>query len=685
MTAPSPSLPDDRSPIAAGTLIGGRFLIERFHGEDALGLTLLARDQKTSKAIAVRLLGPALTGGGGVPEVLKNDVRLAAKLKHRSILGTYGIGTHDGHAFVACEWVQGSSVADQVRRHRGSTPLSVRGIYNVVAHVCKALAQIHETTCHGALRPAVVFVSRSGRVKIGELGFGTALMQSGAFGVLDTESQACLAPEVRNGQAPSIASDVYGVGALLYSMLTGSAPSATPLPPSRMHPDATPELDAVVARCLAQDPAERYERVGEISHALLPLVAATPESEHDEFGVDVEIDIDIATSLAPPRPGQPSALQSSPQSSLQSSAQSNPGLPPGVRAPSAPRLDPFAAAARGTAPSTPQARPGSSPGMAPVVPRPPQAPPAPKAPPKPTPPTIEEEIAAAMDKLTANDAPRWMAVKGGLDHGPFTAVELMKLIVDGEILSEHGLFNMSTNERKPVGEWPELHPFIEQYKVRKAETDHVVALEKSTTVERRSNVAKFLILGGTLLVVLLAGGGYLMNRQAAKKRQQQNFDLAAMYESGKVKISGTAGILQAPARRAGGGSGTRRSGGGPGAQGGGAPGFVSYEDAMNQAMELGDASKGGGERQLRVDDIQGVMDRKLNSLFGCVGQELRSGGRLGRVQLDIAIVGSGQVLGASVSAGSGSFKSCIVAKLRQIRFPSFPAPRMGARYSFNVD
>jgi hypothetical protein len=242
---------------------------------------------------------------------------------------------------------------------------------------------------------------------------------------------------------------------------------------------------------------------------------------------------------------------------------------------------------------------------------------------------------------------------------------------------------MSTNERKPVGEWPDLHPFIEQYKVRKAEVDHAVALEKSSTVERRSNVAKFMMLGGTLLIVLLAGGGYLMNRQAAKKRQQQNFDLAAMYESGKVKIAGTAGILQAPPRRAGGGA--RRSGSGPRAVGGGAQGFESYEDAMNQAMELGDASKGGGERQLRVNDIQAVMDRKLNSLFSCVGQELRSGGRLGRVQLDIAIVGSGQVLGASVSAGSGAFKSCIVGKLRQVKFPSFPAPRMGARYSFNVD
>jgi hypothetical protein len=152
-------------------------------------------------------------------------------------------------------------------------------------------------------------------------------------------------------------------------------------------------------------------------------------------------------------------------------------------------------------------------------------------------------------------------------------------------------------------------------------------------------------------------------------------NLAEAFMSGQVKIKGTAGILKAPGRRGGG----ARRGGGDGS------GFTSYDDAMNQAMELGDATKGGGEQQLRASDVEGVMNRKLNSLFGCVGQELRSGGRLGTVQIDLAILGSGQVAGASVNPGSAAFRKCIAAKVRQISFPSFPAPRMGARYSFGVD
>ncbi|HEX2679468.1 MAG TPA: hypothetical protein VHM19_22610, partial [Polyangiales bacterium] len=203
------------------------------------------------------------------------------------------------------------------------------------------------------------------------------------------------------------------------------------------------------------------------------------------------------------------------------------------------------------------------------------------------------------------------------------------------------------------------------------------ALEHSTKVEKRSTAAKVMILGGCIAAVLAVGGGYVMNRQQEKKREaQKELDLAALYESGSVKVTGTAGILQHTPRA----GGARKSGGGAGPGG-----FSSYEDAMNQAMELGDASKGGGERQLSSADVAGVMNRNLNSMFSCVSEELRRGGKLGKVVIDLAIMGSGHVAGASVNTGSPGFQRCMSAKVQHVSFPSFPAPRMGARYSFNVD
>jgi serine/threonine protein kinase len=629
--------------MAPGVLVGGRFQIERHYKDDPLGSTLLARDQKTRKPIAIRVLSDALAGDKEAFERIRGEIKAAARLKHRSIVGTYGVGTHAGtQHFVACEWVQGAPLSQFVAQRRDSgEPLSVRGVYNVIAHVCKALEQVHSTSCHGALRPSVVFVTRSGRVKVADLGLGLAMVETGKWTLLPEEEQAYLAPEVKVGGEPTARSDVFGVGALMYVLLTGRSPVEEFVAPSQARDDATTALDDVLMRCLAGEPEERFAHVSEIAAALLPLVADAPEPEADEFGVDVELDIDIAASLAPPAPepdAQPAGAQ--PAVTFQNADSGRPSA--------AGNGDPLAAAA-------------------PAPPPPPAA-------------VDSVDFNELLESLTQNDAPRWMAVKDGLDHGPFTIRELVKLIVEGEVLPNHNLLNMSSNERKPVQEWEELAPFVEQYKLRKAEADHAAALEKSTKIERSGNVAKFALLAAALAVIGIGGGGYLMSRQAAEKRKaEEDVDLAAMFESGQVKISGTAGILKPPKRR----SGARKS---ASAGGGAAPGgFSSYEDAMNQAMELGDATKGGGERQLRSSDVAGVMNKRLNSLFGCVSRELRSGRRLGTVRIDLAILGSGRVAGASVNTGSPAFKRCIAGKVKSIKFPSFPAPRMGARYSFDVD
>lgn len=656
------------SALAPGTLLGGRFAIEGQSpaARSALGEVLLARDQKTNKPVAVRVLSPAFAGDNETFAAIKSEIRTAAKLKHRSLIGTYGIGTHENHHFVACEWVQGTSLSDFIaRRAQQGALLSLRGVYNLIAHLAKALTHVHTTTCHGALRPSVVWITGSGRVKLGELGLSLALANSGTWRMLDAAEHPFLAPEIRAGASATVRSDVYGVGALLYALLTTKAPSAQLLPVSKLRGDATAELDAVISACLDVDPAARYASVQEISHALLALVATAPEStQADEFGVDVEIDVDVALSIAPAAPRAPLGPPSpAPQVALPVPNRAKVATPNGgaTRDPFAPRP-----------PSTPGGEIAAA--RDPFAPRAPSTPGGEVAPVKPRPP--ENKLADLTAKLAENDAPRWMAVKDGLDHGPFTIRELIKLIVEGQILEQHILLNMSSNDKKPLREWPEFHEFIEQYKLRKAEADHAIALQKSTRIERGGNMAKFLILGGSIIVLLVAGGGYLMSRRAAQRAAQHDVNLAAMFESGKVKISGTAGILKAGPRT----GGARRAGSSD--TGGG---FTSYDDAMNVAMELGDATKGGGEQQLRPADIEGVMNRKLNTLFSCVGQELRSGGRLGTVQMDLAIMGSGQVAGASISAGSPAFKSCMVAKLRQVHFPSFSAPRMGARYSFSVN
>lgn len=642
--------------LAPGHVVGGRFVVEHAASEDALGSVLRARDQKTNKAIALRVLASGLVEGEAATHVLRTECRSAATLSHRSIVTTYGVGTDpSGAHFVACEWVDGVTVAQLVaKRSAEGERLSLRGAYNVVAHVCNALTAAHAKMPHGALRPTVVWVTKAGRVKVGDFGVARAVVKAAGAAALGANEQASLAPEVKMGGEPSARSDIFGIGALLYQMLTGRSPADDFVAPSQAHPDATPAIDQVLMRCLAGDPAQRFATPDEVRLALLPLVAGAPEvAPEQDFGVEVDVDVDLAS-------------QRPPESKVHPVVAPRPAPTPRASQPGgAPKVGQRVSIHEPFRPSMPGGPPPrmSLPG----------APPADAAAPAPA---AEVDLGVLLSKITENDAPRWMLVKDKLDHGPFSGRELVELILKGEALAQHGLFNMDTGVRKEVGEFPEFVEFLEQYKIKQQQAAHKIALARSETVEKASNAVKFIIAAAVLGVLVIGIGIFLYTRQSGDGDEVADADLADLYDRGDIQIEGTAGILPDPPR------GSRRGGR---RGGGGGAGGMSYEDAMNQAVNLGDVTSGGGERRLTPADVAGVMNRHINQLFSCVSTELRSGGSLGNVQIDLAIAGNGSVLGASTRQGSPAFRSCIEGRVRRIRFPTFEAPRMGARYAFAVD
>ena len=654
------------SAMAVGAVVGGRFQIERSVSEDPLGVVLAAKDQKTSKAIALRMLPKNLVVGAAAAEALRAEIRTAAAVPHKNLVAAYGAG-QDPRAgwYIASEWVEGDRLSDIIARRRtnavGGT--SLRGAVEVILQVCAALTAAHVKTVHGGVRPSIVWIAKNGRVKLGDLGVTRALLLSvGAQSFGDIE-QVWLAPEVQNGHPPDAKSDVFGLGALLYAMLTCRSPSEEFVAPSTANRDASVALDQVLLTCLDPDPANRFATPEEVRTTLVRLVADAPPAAADDFHGEPashDFDIDVGGSVRPP-------------ASPAVAAPAVPKPPPRPRAPAPPAT-----------PAAPDARPKvgqrvaageqfrtSLPGPAPA----PQMAAGSAAPDLGAPSEVVD-LGALLAKITENDAARWMVVKDNLDHGPFSGRELVQAILKGEVLESHGLLNMDTGERRKVREFPEFIEFIEQFKLRKNEADQKVALDRSETVQKAGNAAKLLIALAVLGVVGLVVGIFIATRQGKTDERVADSNLADLYERGQINITGTAGILPPPPRGSGRRGGGRSSGG---------PGGMSYEDAMNQAVNLGDLTGGGSERTLTPQDVAGVMNRNLNGLFSCVSAELRSGGSLSNVQIDLAIAGSGQVLGASSRQGSPAFKACIGGRARSIRFPTFPAPRMGARYSFSVD
>ncbi|MBX3250037.1 MAG: serine/threonine protein kinase [Myxococcales bacterium] len=657
------------SPLSPGSLVGGRFQVEDTVRTDGLGFVLRAQDQKTQKPILLRVLREDLFDDEGLKR-LREECRGAARLAHRSIAATYGVGVSGG-AFVASEWVDGHSLSEVLaKRIAEGRPLSLRGAYNVVAHVCRALTAAHARTCHGALRPEVVWVTSAGRVKVADFGLSKALIESRGPDALPPPEQAALAPEVKAGAPPTPRSDIFGVGAILYQLLTGKSPAEGFVPPSQAHPEASEAIDEVLLRCLATDPSARFGSADEVRSALQPLVADAPEANAHDFDVDIDIDdgSEVSSPVAiAPAPG--------PAAAAPPGAAAAPPAPAGAKvAPPAPRPPPPARPAPPTATPKPAApkvgqRVGldaefrtSLPGPAPAAGG------------------ADVDLGGLLAKITENDAPRWMVVKDGLDHGPFSGRELVELIVKSEVLPEHVLLNMDDGDRRPVSAHPELGEFVEQARLKREAEGRKAALAKAETSEKRTGLAKAAIAIGVFVVLGAGVAIFFATRETRSDQEIAEADLGDLFQRGQIDVEGTAGILPDPPPS---GGGMRRTGGGGARPAGGFHG--SYEDAMNVPIDLGDATGGGSQARLSPADVASTMNRNLNRIFGaCVQPELRRGGSLGNVTIDIAIAGNGTVMGVSARAGSNEFKNCVRTQVRSIRFPTFPAPRMGARYAFSA-
>lgn len=648
MSQPVPA-PVAPATLSAGHVVGARFEVEKAVRDDALGSLLRAKDQKTKRAILLRVLSPALFAKPEAVEALRNELKTAAALMHKNICSTFGTGVEkSGARFVATEWLEGPSLRDMVAQKTGvgaARPLAESA--GIVAQVAEALGAIHQKNAvHGGLRPAVVWPAP--KVKLAEVGVAAAVLKAGGAAAFGESEASYLAPEVRSGSAPTAASDVFGLGGVFYALVCGRLPTEDFVPPSQAHPEGTPEADAFLFKCLSGDPAQRFASASDARAALLALApGASGATRKDPSGIDIDISVDEHRRSK---------------------------FPPSANAGGVPTPPPNAIPQIGQRVSIHEDFRASMPAPIPkAAPLPFDAPAAPVT-------SAHVDLGALISKIGENDAPRWMVTKDGLDHGPFSGRELVGLIGKGEVLGESLLHNMDTGERKKVKEHPDFVEFVEQWRLKKQGMDEQHAIVRSAKVETASNFAKFMVAGAVVLAVGVVATGFFLSRQAETERAVAAAGLADLYERGEVEIEGTAGILEDPPR-GGGRRGGRRGGGGGGGGGAGS----SYEDAMNEVVDLGSATGSGGEGRLSPAQVAGVMNGHINQLFTCVSAELRNGGSLSRVRLDIAIAGSGSVLGTSVRAGSPEFQRCIASRVASIRFPSFGAPRMGASYSFSVD
>ena len=427
--------------------------------------------------------------------------------------------------------------------------------------------------------------------------------------------RACIAPELQQKlEAGGAKASVFAVGAILYEMLTGGSVGPGMRRPCEVNPSLPESLELLLSKALVGDAAHRPDDLGALAsamHHLAPMKSIhPPDVDQSTLDRTDDFEVDIKLSLLPP-PEMVSQMT----------------IP---RAPAPMHGDPLGQ----------------------VVER--------KAPPGPQRVDLTARLGALKARLESDPRPRYVVNKDRMDHGPFSAVEVLQQIASNSFVGDDTLRDELSGQSRPIKEWEEFAPFAEQTALGrelKAETKEVARVESA---EKKSGVAKIAI--GLVAVLLLGTGGFLWYSQARGSRSDR---VAIEDDPDSIDIGLEGGIGgKKKAARAGGGGGGGGGAGGGGGGGGYAAGGMSYEAALgsnNQQVTIGGAGSGP---DLSDAQLAGPL-RNATFINACGAPDSM------KVQVRVAVK-MGHAVGVSVytTPSEPRIAGCIDGAVRRLSWPA---------------
>jgi Leucine-rich repeat (LRR) protein/tetratricopeptide (TPR) repeat protein len=239
-----------------------------------MGTVWRARQRKLNRVVALKLVHESHLPGESAARRFRIEAEASAHLRHRHIVTVYEVGEIGGRYFLSMELLAGGSLADRLRRE----PLSPRSAAELVAKVARAVQHAHEQgVLHRDLKPANILLDDTGEPRVSDFGLARLVESDHALTVSGQilGTPAYMSPEQARGEgggAVAGASDVYGLGAILYEALTGQPPFSgssqlevlrsvaedEPARPSSIIARVDRDLETICLKCLEKSPAARY-------------------------------------------------------------------------------------------------------------------------------------------------------------------------------------------------------------------------------------------------------------------------------------------------------------------------------------------------------------------------------------------------------------------------------------------
>jgi WD40 repeat protein len=283
----------DGMDLPRGTRVSyfGDYELIRELGRGGMGVVYRARQLSLNRPVALKMIRAGVLADDAELRRFQNEAEAVALLDHVGVVPVYEVGEHDGQRYFSMKLVEGGSLAERLDRYKDDP----RAAASLAAEAAEAVAHAHARgILHRDLKPANILVDDRDHPHVTDFGLakrvnaGVEMTASGA--ILGTP--AYMSPEQASGRRGSIttATDVYGLGAVLYAMLTGRAPfgddsvvdtlmavrERPPEPPRKLNPKVPRDLEVICLKCLGKDPHRRYPTAQALADDLRAWLGARP-------------------------------------------------------------------------------------------------------------------------------------------------------------------------------------------------------------------------------------------------------------------------------------------------------------------------------------------------------------------------------------------------------------------------
>lgn len=309
-------------PVAIGDVLAGKYRVERVLGAGGIGIVASAKHLSLGVRVALKFLHPQVLSDRTLVARFEREAQIAARLRGEGIARVFDVEhLRNGVPFIVMEFLEGEDL-DALLERVGPLPVNVAVDY--VRQACAAISEAHAANVvHRDLKPQNLFLTRRpngtalvkvldfGISKVGDAGVSKKLTGTGeVFG-----TPQFMAPEQFRGGEVDTRTDIWGLGGILYMLLTRNVPFHgesmaqlctsvlfhPPAPLRKWNPQLPVELDDVVRCALEKEPANRFSSVEEFANALLPFASKDGLSKEEALAYGPRSN--VSPSAPPPSLG----------------------------------------------------------------------------------------------------------------------------------------------------------------------------------------------------------------------------------------------------------------------------------------------------------------------------------------------------------------------------------------------